>query len=121
MECDVLVVDDDPSIRKIVLMILEHEGYRVAAARNGAEAVEQIAQRHPKVVLLDMHMPILDGWGVVATLKQRQLGCQIVVMTASPEAKRWAREGEAVDYLVKPFPLEDLLATVERLCHAQAA
>lgn len=110
----VLVVDDDPSIRGLVAEILESEGYVVQTAANGAEALPQILAARPAVVLLDMRMPVLDGWGLARELAARGVKVPVLVMTAARDARHWAAEIEADGYLAKPFELIDLLDAVER-------
>jgi DNA-binding response OmpR family regulator len=114
----VLVVDDDPGIREIVALVLDGEGYAVLTADNGAEALRVVAQRQPGCLLLDMRMPVLDGWGVARELKARGSAVPIVVMTAATDARAWAAEIGAAAYLAKPFDLDRLLATVDRVCPA---
>lgn len=114
-DAPILVVDDDSSILETVTAILELEGYPVATAINGLEALRSIEQEQPAIVLLDMRMPVMDGWGLVRELEQRGVQLPIVVMTAAQDARRWATEIGAVGFLAKPFELSDLLATVERL------
>lgn len=110
----VLVVDDDPSIREIIVETLELEGYWVEQAANGAEALKKIEAQLPSVVLLDMRMPVLDGWGLMKALNHRGLNLPIVVMTAAKNARTWASEIGASAFLDKPFEDTDLLAIVER-------
>lgn len=110
----ILIVDDDPNILQTVSDILEFEGYPVETASNGAEALRAVEQRSPALVLLDMRMPVLDGWGFAQRLKERGIFLPIVVMTAADDARRWAQEIGANDFLPKPFSLLDLLAAVER-------
>ena len=57
-----LVVDDDPTIREMLEMLLDSEGYQVATASNGADALDVLSDIHPDVILLDMKMPVMDGW-----------------------------------------------------------
>ncbi len=111
----ILVVDDDPSILATVSEILEFEGYPVRTATNGAEALQLIEQEPPSLVLLDMRMPVLDGWGFARRLGERGVRLPIVVMTAAQDARRWAEEIGAAGYVPKPFELPELLDTVERL------
>lgn len=113
-EAPVLVVDDDPSIVETVRAILESEGYRVLSALNGREALEVCARVTPLLMLLDMRMPVLDGWGVAAALREGGKRFPIVVMTAAENAGRWAAEIEADDHLAKPFDLADLLDRVAK-------
>lgn len=119
--CRILVVDDEQPIRATVAEILDDEGYPVATAANGAEALQILDAEHPCVVLLDMRMPVLDGWGFMRGLRERGAGPAVLVMTAAQNALAWATEVGADGYLAKPFDLLDVLAEVERLCSARAA
>jgi CheY-like chemotaxis protein len=112
----VLVVDDEASIRHLVTDILAGEGYRVQAAANGMEALDVLAERQPRLVLLDMRMPIMDGWSLAHEIRARELPVKIVVMTAAHSARLWAEEIEADGYLAKPFPLAALVKEVARHC-----
>jgi DNA-binding response OmpR family regulator len=111
----ILVVDDDGAIRHTVAEILMMEEYAVATAPNGAEALLAVEQERPGLVLLDMRMPILDGWGFVRGLKERNITLPILVMTAAQDSANWAAEVGAAGYLAKPFDLPELLNAVERL------
>jgi CheY-like chemotaxis protein len=115
LEIPILVIDDDPAILSTVTDILEFEGYPVATATNGAEGLRCVEQQRPALVLLDMRMPVLDGWEFARILRDRDITLPIVVMTAAQDARRWAQEIGATGYLAKPFDLLELLATVERL------
>jgi len=97
-----------------VTAILSSEGYLVAAANGGEEALAMLRSWHPTLVLLDMRMPIMDGWAVARALRAQGLSIPIVVMTAAESAKRWADEVGAEGYLAKPFGLDELLTIVER-------
>ena len=114
--CSVLVVDDDPSILTTVAEILDLEGFPVATATNGAEALEAVERQTPTIVLLDMRMPVLDGWGFVRALQESGRMLPVLVMTAAQDTRRWAEEIGAAGYLAKPFDLNDLLSAVETLC-----
>ncbi len=108
----VLVVDDEPDIRATVAEMLEIEGYSVDEAVNGADALRVIELHAPDVILLDMRMPVLDGWGFAAEMNRRQLVIPIIVMTAARDAARWAAEIAASASLSKPFGFDDLIRTV---------
>jgi CheY-like chemotaxis protein len=110
----VLVVDDDTSILDTVSAILSGEGYDVVSAASGQEALDAVARKRPVVILLDMRMPVMDGWAVARALHSRGMRVPIVVMTAAESAKRWADEVGAEGYLAKPFGLDELLRTVQR-------
>lgn len=111
----ILVVDDDASIRQTVREILDLEGYKVETAADGREALLVVERRAPSLVLLDMRMPEMDGWGFARALMERGIRLPIVVMTAAENARSWADEIGAQAYVAKPFELEELLATVERV------
>ena len=110
----VLVVDDDTSILDTVSSILAGEGYDVVSASSGQEALDAVALKRPLLILLDMRMPVMDGWAVARALRGRGISVPIIVMTAAESAQRWADEVGAEGYLAKPFGLDELLATVER-------
>jgi two-component system, chemotaxis family, chemotaxis protein CheY len=115
MQPDILVIDDDPAILTTVEEILHDEGYIVRKAGNGLEGLATLEQRLPALILLDMRMPVLDGWGFVRVLHERGLNVPLVVMTAAQDARRWAHEVGATGVLPKPFDLLELLAVVEQL------
>lgn len=116
----ILVVDDDPGILSTVAEVLDLEGYSVQTATNGAEALRAVDREEPCLVLLDMRMPVLDGWGFAQAVRERGLTLPIVVMTAAQDARHWADEIGAAGFLAKPFELMDLLVAVERLGHRPA-
>ena len=108
----ILVVDDDPSIVAVVSEILVAEGHEVVSAENGAEALAKVSDE--ALVLLDMRMPVLDGWGFAREFRAAGKRSPIVVMTAAENARRWAEEIGADGYLAKPFEIDALIAAVER-------
>ena len=110
----VLVVDDDTSILDTVSSILSSEGYNVVSASTGEEALKAVASARPLVILLDMRMPVMDGWAVARAIREQGIKVPIVVMTAAESAQRWADEVGAEGYLAKPFGLDELLDTVGR-------
>ena len=110
----VLVVDDDAAIRDAVRDVLESAGIAVETATDGADALEKVRQRQPRLVLLDMRMPVLDGWGFASALRERGLALPVVVMTAAADAGRWADEIGAVGVVAKPFGVAELVSAVRR-------
>lgn len=110
----ILVVDDDPNILATLTDILQLEGHRVRTAANGRDALAELDRERPWLVLLDMRMPVLDGWGFAEQLRLRRLGYPIVVMTAAESARHWAEEIGATSYIAKPFDVNELLQTIER-------
>ncbi len=111
----ILVVDDDPSILSTIREVLEFEQYRVELARDGAEALLLLERSTPRLILLDMNMPLVNGWEVARILRERGSSIPIVVMTAAHDARRLALEVHAQGYVAKPFDLIELLDVVERL------
>src|ERR671914_981870 len=83
----VLVVDDDTSILDTVSAILSGEGYDVVSAATGQEALAAVARKQPLLILLDMRMPVMDGWAVARSLREQGISVPIVVMTAAESAK----------------------------------
>src|SRR5213082_3267968 len=117
----ILVIDDDPAILATVSDALDLEGLPYVTASNGAEALDVLDNnRRPSLVLLDMRMPVLDGWGFMRAVRERGLELSVVVMTAAADARRWAREIGAQGVLAKPFELDELLNAVERLRQPRA-
>jgi CheY-like chemotaxis protein len=111
----VMVVDDDLAIRELIAMVLTDEGYAVATATNGAEALTQLQQSPPPaLVLLDLNMPVMSGWELQARLREELPDLPVVFMTAGQRAQEEARRHQAAGFLPKPFDLDHLLATVAR-------
>jgi CheY-like chemotaxis protein len=113
---DVLVVDDDPDLLETMHTMLDLEGYEVRCVRNGQEALEAAAEKLPGVVLLDMLMPVMNGWECARELRARfGQRVPIVVVTAAEHAHaRAARIGGVAGVLQKPFDMDDLLEIVSR-------
>ena len=110
----VLVVDDDAAIRSAVRDVLESAGIAVETAANGADALEKVSRHRPRLILLDMRMPVLDGWGFASALQERGLALPVVVMTAAADATRWADEIGAIGVVAKPFGVAELVNAVHR-------
>jgi DNA-binding response OmpR family regulator len=109
----VLIVDDDPAILDAVGLILEDEGYRVAAASGGN--IVRIAEREqPDLVLLDIRLSGQDGRDVCRALKSAPATSRVpvLVISANQHGAAYAQQAGADDYLAKPFELEDILAKV---------
>lgn len=111
-----LVVEDDEDIRGFVAIVLQDAGYAVSEAGNGAEALLQLEQASPEVILLDMKMPVMDGWEFAHRYKAISAApAPIIVMTAARDARIRAAEVNAVAVLSKPFDVDDLLAAIARV------
>jgi CheY-like chemotaxis protein len=114
----ILVVDDDADIRSTIVDILGDAGYTVQAAANGREALDLLKTSPlPALILLDLMMPELDGWGFMAALQQElpELATiPVVIFSAHGDAGVAASSLEVVGFVKKPIRLDELLAAVER-------
>ncbi|MBI3966295.1 MAG: response regulator [Chloroflexi bacterium] len=110
-----MVVDDDQDILSMVSAILSDEGYDVVTAEHGQAALAALAASEPQVILLDMNMPVMNGWEFTNAYRQMP-GQQapIVVFTASGMAERTAKEIGADGFVGKPFDLDELLEVLDR-------
>jgi two-component system response regulator MprA len=112
----ILLVDDELAICDAIAFALVSEGYQVEVAHNGLEALQAIETQRPSLVVLDMHMPVLDGWGFTKAIRERGFDPPILVITATARsAKQAAEEIGADGYCPKPFPLNEFLHSVEVL------
>jgi CheY-like chemotaxis protein len=106
----ILVVEDDEDLLAIVQAMLEASGFEVLTAANGREALERVAARMPSVILLDLKMPVMNGWQFAAEFRARfDTRARIVVMTAADHASERAREIAAEGWLAKPFRKDQLI------------
>jgi two-component system response regulator MprA len=117
----VLVVEDDADTRNNLADILIEEGCEVDVAANGQEALEQVKAGLPDVILLDLNMPVMDGWAFREALRNLDQAdrARIIVLTADFQSREKARRLGARACLTKPFELDDLLDTlghVARTC-----
>jgi two-component system response regulator (stage 0 sporulation protein F) len=108
----ILIVDDDEGIRVMLADLFGDEGYAVSTAGNGRQALDQVKTRAFDVVLLDMAMPVMDGWQFTRALQEHQIQVPVVAMTAARSATALAKEVVAAAYLTKPFDIETVLSTV---------
>ena len=110
----VLIVDDDPDMLDLVGEALGRKGFRVVQAHDGEEALARAGEALPDLILLDMRMPVLDGWGFARMFRERYgRRVPIVVMTAAEDSKLRADEIGANADLGKPFELARLYEVVE--------
>ncbi|WIG59122.1 MAG: Two-component transcriptional response regulator, OmpR family [Ktedonobacterales bacterium] len=115
MKAHILVVDDDPRIIELQRRILAYEGYSVATAATGGEALARMLERPPDLVILDVMLPDLDGFEVTRRLRAAGDTVPILLVTARDAVadRVHGLKTGADDYLVKPFAPEELLARVE--------
>lgn len=121
----VLVVDDHEDNRALYVEYLEYHGYRVTGASDGADALAKIAKDPPQVVVMDLAMPLVDGWETTARLKSRPQTKDIFVIVltghAVREATERARRVGADKVFTKPCLPHDLLAGIRTLLSAEPA
>lgn len=110
----VLVVDDEPNITSLVTTALRYEGFEVASAANGREALSEVTNFRPHLVVLDVMLPDLDGFEVARRLRQEARRVPILFLTAkdATEDKIRGLTLGGDDYVTKPFSLEELLARI---------
>ncbi|MBD3671771.1 MAG: response regulator [Gammaproteobacteria bacterium] len=114
-DVNVLVVDDDPATRELIVRHLTQEGLTVAEAENGKEGIRMAHRYHPEVITLDVMMPDMDGWDVLNSLKQDPELCHVpVIMVSMLDNQNLGYALGAAEYIVKPVVRHHLLEVVER-------
>ena len=113
MSQKVLVVEDDINIAELLRLYLQKDGFEVSHAADGGKAVEMAKEIQPDLVLLDIMLPVMDGWQVCRELR-KSMKMPIIMLTAKGETedKVSGLEMGADDYIVKPFEVKELLARV---------
>lgn len=115
----VLVVDDEPQIVWMLQFTLEAEGYQTLAATDGRTALDEVREHHPSVVLLDIMMPVMDGWAFLEELQtlpdaERP---RVIVVSARSSVRDRAKAAElgADAFVAKPFSVDDLLVVLHNV------
>ncbi|HEY8130531.1 MAG TPA: response regulator [Thermoanaerobaculia bacterium] len=119
----ILVVEDDSTIRRLVRMVLQREGYRIEEASDGVEAVLKMGLVEYDVIILDLMMPNLDGFSFMTTMSEHdesRLKKVIITSAASPALINERMRGTPFDLLPKPFDIRDLISCVRACITAQA-
>lgn len=116
----VLVVDDEPAIRNALRMILELEGYDVRTAGSGPQALERVEEAAPRIVLLDVQMPGMDGWQTLPRLKALIPELPVVIVSGVHHLSEQAAAHHADASIAKPFDVDGVLDTVARFIRAPA-
>jgi two-component system alkaline phosphatase synthesis response regulator PhoP len=121
----VLVVDDEPQVVWMLQFSLQAEGYQTYVARDGRKALDEIRAHHPKVMLLDIMMPVMDGWSVLEEVRglPAEDRPRVVVVSArsSLRDRNKAAELGADAFVPKPFNVDDLLAVLHDLTESPAS
>ena len=112
----VLVVDDEPQVVWMLQFSLEAEGYQTLAARDGKAALDEVREHHPSVVLLDIMMPVTDGWAFLEQLQEFPVSERphVIVVSANSSLRDRAKAAElgADAFVAKPFNVDDLLVAL---------
>ncbi len=120
----IMVVDDEPKIRRFLKEALELREYEVLTAANGPDALEQLKTQRVALILLDLMMPVMDGYEVYHLLKEtpKTAGIPVIIVTAKGERKdrQLGLESASYNYVAKPFQVEDLLAKVREVLQQQS-
>ena len=118
----VLVIDDEPRVRKLMDMLLSHDGYEVILADNGGKGLELYRHEHPDVILLDLRMPQLDGIAVLKEIRRLDLKQPVIVLTGEtdPEMEREARALGVSEFMIKGSSLHLLGGVLQRLLKTAA-
>jgi len=106
----VLVVDDDRDLRDTLTAVLEHEGYQVRCAENGAQALAIMQRSNPSAVVLDLSMPVMSGWELLQIVREDLDLCDVPLIVLSG-----LRGPAGITYLHKPVSVDDLVSTVDRV------
>jgi DNA-binding response OmpR family regulator len=112
---NILLVDDDPTVRDSLTDVLLDEGYRVIAAENGRQAVDLAARLPVDLALLDLNMPVMNGWDTFERLTAEHPAIPIIIITARPNQLFTALNAGAGALLEKPMDIPTLLRTIEKL------
>ncbi|MEQ1617102.1 MAG: response regulator [Terricaulis sp.] len=119
MSKTILTIDDSRMMREMLLMVLQGAGFNVVQAEDGVEGLEALSRSTPDVIITDINMPRMDGYGVIEGVRQdpRYRATPILVLSteSSPEKKKRARDAGATGWIVKPFQADTLLDVVRRV------
>ena len=115
-----LLVDDDPEILEATGQVLREWGYAVDAAGDGPTALDLLRKARPDLMLIDLMMPVMDGWTLIDRIRQEKAGADVPVVVFSADRETRIVEGKADAALRKPFELEELQDVVERLLRPRA-
>jgi len=112
----ILIVDDEPGLRELVRINLEHEGFGVIQAENGMEGLNMVREAHPDLVIMDVMMPEMDGWEACQKLREFSQ-VPVLMLTARVQSQDIVAglNSGADDYLLKPFNMDELMARVRAL------
>ena len=117
IEASIVVVDDEPSIRELLVASLHFAGFDVATAASGSEAIEVIEKTQPDLIVLDVMLPDIDGFTVTRRIRQEGIGAPVLFLTARDDTqdKVMGLTVGGDDYVTKPFSLEEVVARIRAI------
>lgn len=119
MEKIILIVDDSESIREVVIFTLENAGYTVLSAVDGQDALKHLDGKHLDMILTDLHMPNMDGIGLIKEVRKMETYKYVPILYLTTESqqsiKNEARQAGATGWIVKPFMPDKLIAAIGKI------
>lgn len=119
MNKTILVVDDSQSLRNLVKLVLEEEGFRILLAENGKDALDKMASEDIQLLVTDLHMPVMDGMELIKNVRRlkefRYLPILILTTETNSQIKIQAKDIGATGWITKPFDDEKLIRTIKRV------
>lgn len=119
MKPKVLAIDDSRTIRELLRSCLENAGFEVTAAEDGVDGVEKFPGSAPDVVITDINMPRMDGFGVIEAIRKGDANASVPILVltteSAPELKARARDSGATGWIVKPFDDASLVSVLKRV------
>ena len=119
MDKTILVVDDSQSLRNLVKLILEEEGFRILLAENGKEALDKMASEEIQLLVTDLHMPVMDGMALVKNVRglkeYKYMPILILTTETNSQIKIKAKDLGATGWITKPFDNEKLIKVIKRV------
>lgn len=123
MTIKVLAIDDSRTIRSLVRKVMEDAGFQCVVAEDGVEGVHRFAEDNPDIVITDINMPNMDGFGVINTIRagtsNRMVPILVLTTESADHLKAKAREAGATGWIVKPFDDETIVSLVRRVTGAR--
>ncbi|RME06400.1 MAG: response regulator [Anaerolineae bacterium] len=115
----ILIIEDDSDNTALLRLLLERQGYQVSLALNGEQGLQKVRSLYPDLVVLDLDMPVMDGWSVLREIKTdthiRHIPVIVVTAHLMPDEKETVLQAGASGYVLKPFSVQGLVGEVERL------
>lgn len=115
---NILIVEDEVDIMAVLYDLLEDTGHHVLCASNGHEALARLSEEPVDLIITDVMMPGMNGWELVESLRKHETWCHLAVLVMSAGAGEGMAQELGVDFLAKPFDLDDFLGRIQRLLRA---